>query len=119
MPVGVGVPTGEVTVTVKVTGWPKADGLADDVNVVLVFARVTCWVRIGVVLPSGKLTAAQMAGLAQIAATLGDGDIRLTVWQNLLLSSIADEMIAEAVAAIAALGLVLILLIMPETRRKA
>jgi ferredoxin-nitrite reductase len=60
---------------------------------------------IGVVLPGGRLTAAQMEGLAAIAAALGDGDIRLTVWQNLLLSGIADADVAKAEAAIAALGL--------------
>ena len=43
---------------------------------------------IGVVLPVGKLTAEQMRGLAGIARELGDGDIRLTVWQNLLISGV-------------------------------
>ena len=41
---------------------------------------------IGVALPLGKLTGEQMRGLARIAQDLGDGDIRLTVWQNLLIS---------------------------------
>jgi ferredoxin-nitrite reductase len=45
----------------------------------------------GVVLPVGKMTAEQIRGLARIARELGDGDIRLTVWQNLLLSGIAQE----------------------------
>ena len=43
----------------------------------------------GVALPVGKLTCEQMRGLARIARELGDGDIRLTVWQNLLISGIA------------------------------
>ncbi|HMJ45481.1 MAG TPA: NirA family protein [Pseudolabrys sp.] len=60
---------------------------------------------IGVVLPVAKLTAGQMRGLAKIAADLGDGDIRLTVWQNLLISGVADDKVARAVAAIDALGL--------------
>ncbi len=60
---------------------------------------------IGVVLPVAKLTAAQMRGLAKIAADLGDGDLRLTVWQNLLISGIADDKVALAIAAIDALGL--------------
>jgi ferredoxin-nitrite reductase len=46
-----------------------------------------------------------MRGLARIAAEMGDGDIRLTVWQNLLLSGIPDARVEDAVAAIAALGL--------------
>jgi ferredoxin-nitrite reductase len=60
---------------------------------------------IGVALPLGKLTGDQMRGLARIAGDLGDGDIRLTVWQNLLISGVADEKITVAIAAIDALGL--------------
>ena len=60
---------------------------------------------IGVVLPLGKLTCAQMRGLAKIAQDLGDGDIRLTVWQNLLISGVADANVPLATAAIDALGL--------------
>jgi ferredoxin-nitrite reductase len=60
---------------------------------------------IGVVLPVGKLTAAQMRGLAGIAQEMGDGDIRLTVWQNLLISGVPAGKIALAEGAIEALGL--------------
>jgi len=60
---------------------------------------------IGVVLPVGKLTAGQMRALARIASDFGDGDVRLTVWQNLLISGVADENVALAEAAIATLGL--------------
>jgi ferredoxin-nitrite reductase len=60
---------------------------------------------LGVVFPVGKITAAQMRGLAKIAQEFGDGEIRLTVWQNLLLSGVADARVAAAEAAIAALGL--------------
>jgi ferredoxin-nitrite reductase len=60
---------------------------------------------IGVVLPVGKLTCDQMRGLARVARDLGDGDIRLTVWQNLLISGVRDENVALATAAIETLGL--------------
>jgi ferredoxin-nitrite reductase len=60
---------------------------------------------IGVALPLGKLTCEQMRGLSKIAQDLGDGDIRLTVWQNLLLPGVRDENIALATAAIEKLGL--------------
>ncbi len=60
---------------------------------------------LGVVLPSGRMTSAQMDGLACIARAQGDGDIRLTVWQNPVLSGIADEDVPRAVAEIEALGL--------------
>ncbi len=60
---------------------------------------------IGVALPVGRMTVAQMRGLAAVAREFGDGDIRLTVWQNLLISGVADEQVAQAEAAIAVLGL--------------
>jgi ferredoxin-nitrite reductase len=60
---------------------------------------------IGVVLPVGKLTGDQMRGLAAIAREMGDGDIRLTVWQNLLISGVPMEKIATAERAIVDLGL--------------
>lgn len=60
---------------------------------------------IGVVLPVGKITAGQMRGIAKISTDLGDGDIRLTVWQNLLISGVPTEKVALAEAAIEQLGL--------------
>jgi ferredoxin-nitrite reductase len=59
---------------------------------------------LGVVLPIGKMTAGEMRGLARIAQEFGDGDIRLTVWQNLLVSGVPDHKVASAEAAITALG---------------
>ncbi|HET7884604.1 MAG TPA: NirA family protein [Bradyrhizobium sp.] len=60
---------------------------------------------IGVTLPVGKVTCEQMRGLAKIAADLGDGEIRLTVWQNLLISGVSDANVELAVKAIEAIGL--------------
>jgi ferredoxin-nitrite reductase len=60
---------------------------------------------IGVVVPVGRMSVAQMHGLAAIARECGDGDLRLTVWQNLLLSGVPTEKLARAQARIEALGL--------------
>jgi ferredoxin-nitrite reductase len=60
---------------------------------------------IGVVVPVGKLTVAQMHGLAAIAHECGDGGLRLTVWQNLLISGVPDDKVALACDRIVALGL--------------
>ena len=60
---------------------------------------------IGVALPVGKHTAEQMRGLATVARDFGDGDIRLTVWQNLLISGVPHGRVEDARAAITALGL--------------
>ncbi|HYD06690.1 MAG TPA: NirA family protein [Reyranella sp.] len=60
---------------------------------------------LGVVLPVGRVTSEQMRGLADIAGTFGDGALRLTVWQNLLISGIADPDVRTCLAALQALGL--------------
>src|SRR5256714_8203115 len=60
---------------------------------------------IGVVLPVGKMTADQMRGLAQVARDLGDGDIRLTVWQNLIISGVRSADVTTQQAGIEAIGL--------------
>jgi ferredoxin-nitrite reductase len=59
---------------------------------------------IGAVLPAGKMMARQMRELAAIARDLGDGDIRLTVWQNLLIPGVANAKIEDAKARIRAAG---------------
>ena len=60
---------------------------------------------IGVVVPVGYLTVAQVRGLADIARECGDGDIRLTVWQNLLISGVPSKKLKAAQGKIQALGL--------------
>jgi ferredoxin-nitrite reductase len=60
---------------------------------------------IGVVFPTARISTEQMRGLAKISREFGDGDIRLTVWQNLLISGVADDKVTAAVVAIEALGL--------------
>lgn len=60
---------------------------------------------IGVSLTLGKITCDQMRGLAKVARDLGDGEIRLTVWQNLLISGVRDENVELAIAAIKQIGL--------------
>ena len=49
--------------------------------------RIYC----GVGLPVGRMSAAQMRGLADIAQRFGSGTLRLTVWQNLLISDLASQ----------------------------
>jgi ferredoxin-nitrite reductase len=58
----------------------------------------------GILPPVGKLTAAQMRALADLAQRHG-GSIRLTVWQNLLVTHIPEAAIGEARTAIEAMGL--------------
>jgi len=60
---------------------------------------------IGVALKLGLMSPQQMRGLAKLSSDLGDGDIRLTVWQNLLLSGVKDHDVETVVRGIELLGL--------------
>src|SRR5690606_18317145 len=46
---------------------------------------------IGVVLPVGRMTSAQAACIGSIADRYGSGQVRLTVWQNLIIPDIAKH----------------------------
>jgi ferredoxin-nitrite reductase len=60
---------------------------------------------LGLVLPVGRLTSEQMRGLAEVSERFGSATLRFTVWQNLLISDVADRDVGVAIAAINALGL--------------
>ncbi|WP_442941051.1 precorrin-3B synthase [Nostoc sp.] len=60
---------------------------------------------IGVVLPLGRLQSRQIGGLADLAAKYGSGTLRLTPWQNLLLTDIPQQSVADVQKEIAFLGL--------------
>lgn len=60
---------------------------------------------LGVITPVGRLTSAQMREIAAIAGECGDGDVRLTVWQNFLLSGLAEDRVSRAKRRIEAIGL--------------
>ncbi|MEM6619711.1 MAG: NirA family protein, partial [Pseudomonadota bacterium] len=60
---------------------------------------------IGVALELGRLSPDQMRVLADVADRFGDGDIRLTVWQNPIMPFIPDAHVDEACAAIEAAGM--------------
>ncbi|HEY3848498.1 MAG TPA: NirA family protein [Acetobacteraceae bacterium] len=60
---------------------------------------------VGVVCPVGRLTSDRLRGLADVAEQYGSGTLRLTVWQNLLISDIPDERQSMALDAITRLGL--------------
>jgi ferredoxin-nitrite reductase len=59
----------------------------------------------GIVLPAGRLQAPQLRGLADIAERFGSGTLRLTVWQNLLVSDIPEGELAAALGEIEELDL--------------
>jgi ferredoxin-nitrite reductase len=60
---------------------------------------------LGVVLPVGRIQSEQLRALADVAESCGNGDIRLTPWQNLLIANIPDQRVEEAKSRIEAMGL--------------
>ncbi|WP_242056274.1 MULTISPECIES: precorrin-3B synthase [unclassified Nostoc] len=60
---------------------------------------------IGVVLPLGRLESQQIRSLGDLAAKFGSGTIRLTPWQNLLITDIPQQYVADVQSEIIGLGL--------------
>ncbi|WP_293158227.1 MULTISPECIES: precorrin-3B synthase [unclassified Microcoleus] len=60
---------------------------------------------IGIALPLGKLESNQLRNLASLAQNLGGSTLRLTPWQNLLISDIPNSQVFEVKQQIADLGL--------------
>lgn len=60
---------------------------------------------VGVSVPVGRLPVEQMRAVADVAEQFGTGEIRLTVWQNLLLPNLATEHLDAALAALESAGL--------------
>lgn len=59
---------------------------------------------IGVGIPVGRLTARQMHTLADLATSYGRGELRLTVWENLIIPHIPDAFVETARRSIERLG---------------
>jgi len=60
---------------------------------------------IGLSIPVGRFSAAHMRAVADVARQYGSGEVRLTVWQNLLIPNVADVHLDAALAALRANGL--------------
>jgi ferredoxin-nitrite reductase len=60
---------------------------------------------IGISVPVGQLPVAQMLALAEVAERYGSSELRLTVWQNLIIPNISTSDLGAAKQAILAAGL--------------
>ena len=59
----------------------------------------------GIAVPVGRLSAKQLRGIAQLSNKYGRGDLRLTVWQNIIVPHIADKDVTKFSREVAALSL--------------
>jgi ferredoxin-nitrite reductase len=60
---------------------------------------------VGVALPIGQITPRQMLRLADLADNYGSGEVRLTVWQNLILPNVPDAFVLTVKRALEKMGL--------------
>lgn len=60
---------------------------------------------VGVAVPVGRLEPEQMRGIADISRRHGSGDVRLTVWQNLLIPNIREASTTDVIEELRTLGL--------------
>ncbi len=60
---------------------------------------------VGVVTPLGRITVEQARALAGLAEQFGNGEWRLTVWQNLLIPNVPEASLPALLEGIAAIGL--------------
>lgn len=59
---------------------------------------------VGVVIPVGRMEAEQVEKIADIAEQYGSGEVRLTVWQNLIIPNVPDENVEGLKKAVVAAG---------------
>jgi ferredoxin-nitrite reductase len=60
---------------------------------------------IGVAIPVGNITPKQMLRLADLSDNYGSGEVRLTVWQNLVIPNIPDAFVETVKKALVKMGL--------------
>lgn len=60
---------------------------------------------VGVSLPVGQITPKQMKRIAEVADNYGSGEVRLTVWQNLIIPNLPDAYVETVKKAIVGMGL--------------
>jgi ferredoxin-nitrite reductase len=60
---------------------------------------------IGVAIPVGNITPKQMLRLADLSDNYGSGEVRLTVWQNLIIPNIPDAFVETVKKALVKMGL--------------
>lgn len=59
---------------------------------------------IGAAIPVGRMTVEQMQAMADLAEACGTGELRLTVWQNVIVPNVPTDKIDQAKTALRAMG---------------
>jgi ferredoxin-nitrite reductase len=59
---------------------------------------------VGVVIPVGQITPKQMLRIAELADAYGSGEVRMTVWQNLIIPNVPDAYVETLKKALVGMG---------------
>jgi len=59
---------------------------------------------VGVVIPVGQITPKQMLRIAELADAYGSGEVRMTVWQNLIIPNVPDAFVETLKKALVKMG---------------
>jgi precorrin-3B synthase len=88
----------------EVTSWRRR-AAARNGHLGIIAEREAGHVSIGAMPALGRITATQLTAMADLAAQFGDGSLRLTPWQSVIVPSAAADAAADVVREIAAIGL--------------
>ncbi|WP_122314106.1 precorrin-3B synthase [Pseudomonas cichorii] len=89
----------------KITDWQRPTN-ADSLHIGIYPQVQPGLVSVGGVVPLGRLDATMLQSVARLASDQGDGSLRLTPWQSLLLPNVPVEQAAAVLAALQAAGLI-------------
>ena len=88
----------------KVTSW-RRPAISSNQHIGVYPQAESGKVAVGGVVPLGRLNPSMLTTVAQLADDYGDGSLRLTPWQSLLLPNIPSEQAAQVLIALQAAGL--------------
>ncbi|MBX8552139.1 precorrin-3B synthase [Pseudomonas cichorii] len=89
----------------KITGWQRPNP-GDNRHFGIYPQAQPGLVSVGGAVPLGRLDAAMLTSVARLASEKGDGTLRLTPWQSLLLPNVPGERAQEVMTALQAAGLI-------------
>ncbi|MDF2642914.1 MAG: precorrin-3B synthase [Pseudomonas sp.] len=91
----------------KVTAWRRPSSEGSGRHLGIYPQAATGVVAVGAAAPLGRLDDAMLTRVAQLAADLGDGTLRLTPWQSVLLPNVPVERAPRLLAALGQAGLLI------------
>ncbi|WP_397450119.1 precorrin-3B synthase [Pseudomonas sp. NA-150] len=88
-----------------ITGWHRPAASANG-HLGIYPQDTSAWVAVGGAVPLGRLDASMLRSVAQLASEWGDGTLRLTPWQSLLLPNVRAQSAAVLLTGLQAAGLI-------------